>query len=93
MAAQTLVEKGVQVLMLDGGVTDNDYNGSIPNKDYLSIRKVEKNQYEYFIGKDFEGIPFGNVKTGEHLTPPRKFMLHKVEDWMPMISDTFFPLE
>jgi hypothetical protein len=93
IAAQTLVEAGVQVLMLDGGVTDRDYAGAIPDKDYLDIRKHEKNQHEYFIGKNFEGIPFGNVKTGEHLTPPRKFMLHKVQDWMPMISDSFFPLE
>ena len=93
MAAQSLVEKGVQVLMLDGGITDTEYEGAIPNKDYLSIKQQEANQHEYFIGKNFEGIPFGKVKTGEHLTPPRKFMMHKVQDWMPLMSDTFFPLE
>jgi len=93
IAAQTLVENGAQVLMLDGGMTDNSYSGIIPDKDYLTIRQQEKNQYEYFIGKNFEGIPFGNVKTGEHLTPGRKFMLKNVPEWMPMISDTFFPLE
>lgn len=93
MAAQTLVEQGVQVLMLDGGITDTEYEGSIPDKDYLSIKQHETNQYEYFIGKNFEGIPFGKVKTGEHLTPPRKFMLQKVHEWMPLLSDTFFPLE
>lgn len=93
MAAQTLVEKGVQVLMLDGGVTDTAYDGLIPDKDYLSIKQQEADQYEYFIGKNFEGILFGKVKTGEHLTPPRKFMVRKVLDWMPLLSDTFFPLE
>lgn len=93
MAAQTLIEKGVQVLMLDGGMTDTNYDGLIPDKDYLSIKQQETKQYEYFIGKNFEGIPFGKVKTGEHLTPTRKFMLRKVMDWMPLISDTFSPLE
>lgn len=93
MAAQTLVEKGVQVLMLDGGVTDNEYAGTIPDKDYLSIKQQDANQYEYFIGKNFEGIPFGHVKTGEHLTPPRKFMIEKVNEWMPLLSESFFPLE
>jgi len=93
MAAQTLVEKGVQVLMLDGGVTDSEYAGTIPDKDYLTIKQQETNQYEYFIGKNFEGIPFGHIKTGEHLTPPRKFMIDKVRHWMPLSSNSFFPLE
>lgn len=93
MAAQTLTERGCRVLMLDGGATDEAYKNKIPDKDYLSIKREEKNQYEYFIGKDFEGIPFGNVKTGEHLTPPRKFMMKHVREWMPLVSDNFFPLE
>ncbi len=93
MAAQTLVEKGVQVLMLDGGITDSKYAGTIPDDDFLSVRKNENAQHEFFIGKDFEGIPFGDVKTGEHLTPPRKFMIEEVNRWMPMLSKNFSPLE
>lgn len=93
MAAQTLVESGVNVLMIDGGIVDAKYAGKIPDDDFLSIKKRETEQYEYFIGKDFEGIPFGEVKTGEHLTPPRKFMIAEVNKWMPMISKNFFPLE
>ncbi len=93
MAAQTLVEKGVQVLMLDGGITDSKYAGTIPDDDFLSVRKNETAQHEFFIGKDFEGIPFGDVKTGEHLTPPRKFMIQEVNRWMPMLSKNFSPLE
>ncbi len=93
IAAQTLVEKGVQVMMLDGGVTAGNLPGLIPDKDYLTIKREDLNQHEYFLGRNFEGIPFGNVKTGEHLTPPRKFMLHKVQEWMPLVSETFTPLE
>lgn len=93
MAAQTLIEGGATVLMLDGGATDTKYAGKIPDADYLTIKRQETNQYEYFIGKDFEGIPFGHIKTGEHLTPPRKFMLQHVKEWMPLVSGNFFPLE
>ncbi len=93
MAAQTLVEQGVNVLMIDGGIVDAKYAGKIPDDDFLSIKKREQAQYEYFIGKDFEGIPFGEVKTGEHLTPPRKFMIEEVSRLMPLVSKSFFPLE
>ena len=93
MAAQTLVESGVQVMMLDGGIADTEYSDKIPDKDYLSIKREDNNQHEYFIGKNFEGIPFGHVKTGEHLTPPRKFMIESVKEWMPLLSESFFPLE
>ncbi len=93
MAAQTLVEKGVQVLMLDGGITNNSYADIIPDADYLSIKKEDRQQYQYFIGKNLEGIPFGDVKTGEHLTPPRKYMVQDVNKWMPLVSTSFFPLE
>lgn len=93
MAAQTLVEQGANVLLLDGGLVDSKYANKIPDDDFLTIKKRDKTQYEYFIGKDFEGIPFGEVKTGEHLTPPRKFMIEEVNRWMPLISKNFFPLE
>lgn len=92
-AAQTLVDNNCQVLMLDGGMTDNIYQHKIPDLDFLSIKKTERHQYEYFIGENLEGIPFGKINTGEHLTPPRKFMIEQVSRWLPLVSDTFFPLE
>src|ERR1051326_5657975 len=67
MAAQTLVEAGAQVCLLDAGIEDVQYKKNIPEKDFVSIRKEEKDQYNYFIGNDLEGIPFAEVNTGAQL--------------------------
>jgi hypothetical protein len=93
MAAQTLVEAGVKVTMLDVGVTDNKYKHLIPHKDFVSIRRTEPEQHRYFLGDDFESVPWGNIKTGAQLTPPRQFMIQEVEKLLPMISDSFHPME
>lgn len=93
MAAQTLVEAGVKVTMLDVGFADDKYKKIIPDKDFISIRQTDENQHRYFLGDDFEGIPWGDVKTGAQLTPPRKFVLEKVNEFLPFDSQTFFPME
>ena len=93
MAAQTLVEKGVKVTMLDVGFETPQYDSIIPDKDYTSIRQNEKEQYKYLLGKNFEGLSWGKVKTGEHLTPPRKVILQDVLKYLPIDSDSFFPME
>lgn len=93
MAAQTLVEAGVKVSMLDIGVSDTKYASIIPDKDYLDIRKNESQQYRYFVGDEAEGISWGKVKTGEHLTPPRKHIMQLVEKYLPVESDSFSPME
>ncbi len=93
MAAQTLVEAGVNVTLLDVGVEDNKYKHLIPDKDFLSIRQSEKEQHRYFLGDDFESIPWGGVKTGAQLTAPRKFMTGLVDQFLPILSEDFSPLE
>jgi hypothetical protein len=93
MAAQTLVESGVHVTLLDAGADESKYSSIIPDKDYLSIRKTEQEQYRYLIGDAGEGIAWGGIKTGEHLTPSRKHILKWVDDLLPIESQTFFPME
>ncbi|MDQ3046634.1 MAG: hypothetical protein M3R27_03730 [Bacteroidota bacterium] len=93
MAAQTLAESGAQVLMLDVGEVDKKYATLIPDKDFIEIRKTEAEQHAYFIGEKAEGVSWGSVKTGEHLTPPRKHVLANVREYLPFQSDTFFPME
>src|SRR5207249_5204821 len=41
----------------------------------------------------FEGISWGGVKVGAQLTPPRKFMMHGIDRWIPLESSTFSPME
>jgi hypothetical protein len=93
MAAQTLVESGARVTMLDVGITDAKYKDLVPDKDFISIRKTEPEQHRYLLGDRFESIPWGNIKTGAQLTPPRQFMVEGVEEFLALHSKTFFPME
>jgi hypothetical protein len=92
MAAQTLVEGGAQVLMLDVAYK-NETGNTFPNKNFLDIRQTQPKQSELLLGKDYEGIPWGAIKTGAQLTPGRKYMAKGIEHWLPIISKTFFPIE
>ena len=90
-AAQTLVEAGCNVLMLDVGFLEDRYSKIIPEDDFLSIRASDKLQHRYFLGDSFEGIPWGDVHHA--LTPPRQYISRDVEKWLPFESTTFFPVE
>lgn len=93
-ACQTLCEAGVQTLLLDGGIEDDkNYGSRFPDMDFISIRKNLDEQRHLFLGDDFEGIPWGNLKTGAQLTPPRQFIMKYVDRWLSIFSDTFFPME
>ena len=60
MAAQTLIESGARVLMLDVGEQDEHYSALIPPGDFESIRRSEKDQYKYFLGEEFESLEFND---------------------------------
>jgi len=93
MAAQTLVEAGASVLMLDGGQRDERYAALVPDEPFVRIRRNEEAQHRYFLGDAFEGVVPGPVATGAQLTPPRQFITRGVAEFLPLVSDTFFPLE
>jgi hypothetical protein len=93
MAAQTLVEGGAPVLMLDVGIEDTTYAPTIPKKDFLTIRKEDPEQYRYFVGEQFESLAWGKVGKGEQITPPRKYIFKDVEEHLPVKSKTFSPAE
>ena len=92
MAAQTLVEKGVKVLMLDAG-EQNSTTSTLPDKSFTDIRKHDIDQYKYWLGENFEGINTGKTTTGAQLTPARKYVMRNADKFLPMLSDTFFPME
>lgn len=93
MAADTLVQAGARVLMLDVGVRDERYATIIPRKDFLTIRRTEPEQHRYFLGEDLEGVPRGGVGSGAQLTPPRQHIVAQVDALLPRLSDSFFPVE
>jgi hypothetical protein len=93
MAAQTLVEAGQTVVMLDAGFANPDYDSTVPSKSFLDIRHSEPEQYRYFVGKALEGAGWDDVGKGAQLTPPRQHMTQGVNDFMPVSSKTFWPIE
>lgn len=92
MAAQTLVEKGAQVLMLDVAYR-NEKEVGFPLKNFLDIRTQNTDQRQLMLGENFEGIPWGLIKTGAQLTPGRKYLIRGLEKFLSMASESFFPME
>lgn len=93
MAAQTVVEAGREVLMLDVGNQNPEYETLVPSKDYHSLRQTHANQHRYFIGDQAEGVVWGDIGKGAQLTPPRKHMVALVDKYLPLNSKTFSPVE
>ena len=93
IAAKTLVDEGVNVAVLDVGEQDEAYKDKIPNTDFITIRKKEKDQHSFFLGNDFEGIPWESTRVGSQLTPPRNFLTRFTDSILPITSKTFQPLE
>lgn len=93
MAAQTLVEAGLEVVMLDAGFTKDPETSTIPNEDYLDLRRSDSSQHQYLIGPHAEGVAWGKVGKGEQITPPRKHITKQVDDLIPVDSADFSPLE
>jgi hypothetical protein len=93
MAAQTLIEGGAAVTMLDVGRTDTRYSSLIPDTDFTTLRTTDPDQHRYLLGDDFEGIPSTTITQGAQLTPPRRFVTELVDEYLPIDSDTFYAQE
>jgi hypothetical protein len=93
MAAQTLLEGGATVTMLDVGRVDETYRDLIPDADFVTLRGGDAEQHRYFLGDSFEGIPASTVSTGAQLTPPRAHVSDLVARFLPILSETFRPQE
>jgi choline dehydrogenase-like flavoprotein len=93
MAAQTLVESGARVHMLDAGVTDEKYKDLIPEAsvDFAAARQTDTEQSRYLLGDEFEVLGEGGVATGAQLTPPRMHIAKNILSATK--SSNFFSLE
>lgn len=93
MAAQTLVEAGKQVAVVDVGEWSPNYQTLIPNKDFLTLRESDPDQYKYFIGDNAKGVVINDTGKGAQITPNREHMLRHTGDYIPLRSKTFDPIE
>jgi hypothetical protein len=92
-AAQTLVEAGKNIAVLDVGFTDEHYKKLVPDDDFENIRRNDTSQHRYLLGDQFEAIPLDDLKVGAQLTPPRKYIIKDVNKLIPLDSETFVPME
>lgn len=88
-AAARLVAAGKRVVMLDYGNVDRHYAPMIPHEPFSVIRKKNAAQHRFFLGDQFEGIPFGSVRVGAQLTPPRMHILKDSPERTPVDADDF----
>ncbi|OFZ18706.1 MAG: hypothetical protein A2Z20_04960, partial [Bdellovibrionales bacterium RBG_16_40_8] len=91
--ATTLIEFGKNVLMVDVGVENPNLDSEIPRKNFTELRQIDEKQDSYFLGHNFEALSWGSVSVGAQLTAPRKYMIEKADDLIPLISNTFYPYE
>ena len=88
-AAAPLVAAGRRVLMLDVGRTDRRYAPLVPPRPFPELRQTDRAQHRYFLGDDLEGVPFGPVRVGAQLTPPRQYIGTADDPRLPVDSDGF----
>ena len=91
-AAESIVDAGREVLVLDVGYKDESHI-HFPDEDFIGVRKTVEDQCHLFLGENYEGIPWGKIKTGSQLTPGRKYLINGVQEWLKVASANFFPYE
>ncbi len=90
-AAQSLVEGGRHVHLLDVGLRETVYAPLIPEEDFLSLREGDAYQHRYFLGDTMEGAPWGEAANS--LTPPRQHLTRATDQWLPMQAEGFSHME
>ncbi|HUQ67087.1 MAG TPA: NAD(P)/FAD-dependent oxidoreductase [Flavitalea sp.] len=92
MCAQTLVEAGKQVLLMDGGFNSQEEDKQ-HGKSFTEIRKTDNEQRNVFLGKELNVIDIEPGKAYSHMTPQRKFVIDGVNEYMPMESQDYAGME
>ena len=92
-AAFPLVRAGLTVRMLDVGNVDARYSRLIPDAPFSEIRASDSAQHRYFLGDEFEGVPFGHLRVGAQLTPPRRHITQDTDTLTPVAADNFSGME
>jgi len=92
-AAVPLVKAGHKVILLDFGNQDLAYEPLIPSLPFSELRRSDEQQHRYFLGENFQGIPFAPVQNGAQLTPPRLYIVADAAKLMPVDSESFTATE
>jgi hypothetical protein len=93
MAAQTLAEAGCEVMIIDGGIRDEQYEKIQPQENFSELRKTDPEQHRYFLGDKFESLPDDELGTGAQLTPARQYLIQHADKFLPLDKENFNPME
>ncbi len=93
IAAQTLIEKGEKLTMLDVGCLPNEKASKIPEGNFEQLRRTDAKQHDYFLGEEADASINREIRTGAQLTPSRRYLIERVNELLPLTSATFFPME
>ncbi len=63
-SAYPLIEAGKTVWMIDGGNAPPSSMAEAPIDNFEDVRRTHSDQYRWFIGDDFSGIPLGGLQGG-----------------------------
>jgi hypothetical protein len=86
-AAQTLVESGKKVTIIDVGTKSKNKLTINPSENFYNLRSQDKEQYKYLLGENLEGVIWQNPKN--HLTPERQYILDGANEFLPYQSENF----
>lgn len=93
-AAHQLVSRGLDVEMIDFGIsTARDWEPMASGQAFLDVRTRAKEQSPLWWGDDYSDFPFEARKGGAGLTPPRTFTIEEVDEWTPVRTQGFAPVE
>jgi hypothetical protein len=91
-AAKAAVERGLTVALLDFG-NDNPALNSVPNENFSVLRRSDPNQRSYFLPQTMDPEASRSDKLGAHFTAPRAFISRDVAEFLPVESESFFPVQ
>ena len=86
-AAQTLIENGKRVTLIDCGVGNKPESKNCVSKNFYNLRANDDKQYKYLLGDNLEGVSWGNTK--HLLTPERQYIVEGVKKYLPFQGDRF----
>ena len=86
-AAQTLIEGGKEVAIIDVGVRSYDNFKIDPTKNFYNLRSQDNDQYKYFLGEELQGVMWNNAD--DLLTPERRYITQGTDMFLPYQSNGF----
>lgn len=91
-AAFPLVEAGLEVLMLDGGIKSKNSFDNLGDMDFDSIRRKISDQHLIFLGQDLSGALLSEgTDQSSHMTSGRfSYVVEKTEKFLPVRSNKFY---